>query len=48
MDLLGLGPECEENEVWYEIKEYLNPMERKSKLLPPEKRLSAIANETGN
>lgn len=47
-DLLDLGPECRENEVWYEIKSYLNPMERKSKLLIPEKELSAIKNETRN
>ena len=34
LDLMELGVECEENEVWYDIKEMLTPMERKDKLLP--------------
>ncbi|QDT55226.1 hypothetical protein Pan44_32680 [Caulifigura coniformis] len=30
------------DEVWYEIVERVRPMERRSTLIPPEKRLSAI------
>jgi len=44
-DLMELGIESDKDEVWYEIKEHLLPMERKTKLLPPEKQLSAIKNE---
>jgi hypothetical protein len=43
VDLLHLGVECEANEVWYQIKELLNPMERRSTLVPPEANLNAIA-----
>lgn len=39
MDMMHLGSETEEEEVWYEIKEYLTPKERKEKLLPKEKDL---------
>ena len=42
MDLMHLGEEREKNEVWYEIKEAMKPMERKRRLLPAEKQLSAI------
>ncbi|MEW6302248.1 MAG: DUF4288 domain-containing protein [Verrucomicrobiota bacterium] len=42
MDLLHLGPECEPGEVWYDIVEYVQPMERRKKLLPPESKLNAI------
>lgn len=45
MDLLCCGLECEPNEVWYEIKQYLTPMERKSRFIPPESKLCAIAND---
>jgi len=45
MDLMQLGAECEDNEVWYEIKEYLTPMERSGKFIPPVEKLSAIFNE---
>jgi hypothetical protein len=34
LDLLHLGRECDEIEVWYDIKEMIEPMERRSKLLP--------------
>ena len=44
MDLLHLGIECGEDEVWYEIVERLNPMERRSKLIPRESELCAIRN----
>lgn len=33
VDLLELGIECEDNEVWYEVKTLLRPMERKSRLV---------------
>lgn len=39
LDLIELGVECEENEVWYDIKEMLTPMERKDKLLPTDDKL---------
>lgn len=45
LDLLQLGVECEEGEVWYEIKERLLPMERKVDIIPPEADLCAIRNE---
>jgi hypothetical protein len=44
LDLMHLGVECEPNEVWYEIREMLTPMERAAKILPKEKELSAIRN----
>jgi hypothetical protein len=34
LDLLHLGLECRQEEVWYEIKEMMEPMERRKKLLP--------------
>lgn len=45
LDLQHLGPECEANEVWYNIKELLTPMERKKALIPKESKLSAVVNE---
>ena len=42
LELMHLGPECEPNEVWYEIKEMLTPMERAKKILPLEADLSAF------
>ncbi len=44
LDLLYLGPECEEGEVWYDIVERLTPMERRASLIPPEEKLNAILN----
>ena len=41
-DMMELGPECEESEVWYEVKPMLTPMERKDRLIPDERQLSAI------
>lgn len=41
-DLLELGTECDEDEVWYDIVERLLPSERREKLIPPETELSAI------
>jgi hypothetical protein len=45
LDLLHLGPECEDNEVWYDITERLQPMERRRKIVPPESSLTAVARE---
>jgi len=45
MDLMHLGIESDNDEVWYEIKKYLMPMERKQKMIPPEGSLSAFKNE---
>jgi len=42
LDLLRLGPECEEDEVWYDIKSIKRPMERAKRLIPPEQKLNAI------
>jgi hypothetical protein len=40
--LMELGSECDPNEVWYEIREMFRPMERKKRLIPPEKSLYAF------
>ncbi len=45
MELLDIGPECQQGEVWYEIKERLLPMERQEALIPPAEELCAIRNE---
>jgi hypothetical protein len=45
MDLLGLGIECDDDEVWYDIRERLCPMERRHLFIPPEENLCAIRNE---
>jgi len=42
MDLLELGPECDDDEVWYDIVVRKQPMERAAQLLPEESRLSAL------
>lgn len=42
LDLLELGAECEDGEVWYDLKERLLPMERKADIIPAEHELSAI------
>ncbi len=39
MDLLKLGVECDDDEVWYEIREYVSPMERKKGLIPRRREL---------
>ena len=45
MDLLCLGLECDADEVWYDIRERLSPMERCDVFIPPEDQLNAIQNE---
>jgi hypothetical protein len=42
-DLLHLGSECEENEVWYDLRDLLTPMERRDELIPTDEKLNAIA-----
>ena len=44
-DLLCLDPACEPDEVWYDIVQLQTPMERRSKLIPPESELEAIRNK---
>ncbi|MBA8886703.1 hypothetical protein FHW12_000894 [Dokdonella fugitiva] len=44
LDLLHLGIECDEDEVWYDITQRKLPMERAAAILPPERVLSAIRN----
>jgi len=46
MDLMELGIECAEGEVWYDIVERISPSERRDRLIPPESQLSAIRNES--
>ena len=45
VDMMNLGLESEPNEVWYEIKTMLRPMERRNKLIPPKESLSAFRNK---
>lgn len=42
MDLLHLGDECDKDEVWYDIREMLSPLERSASILPPIEKLNAI------
>jgi Domain of unknown function (DUF4288) len=42
MDLLELGIECGEDEVWYDITTRKLPMERAQEILPSESSLSAM------
>jgi hypothetical protein len=42
MELIGLDPECLKDEVWYDIRTMLKPMERRKDILPKESQLSAI------
>ncbi len=44
LELLGLDPACEADEVWYEITKRVHPMERQGSIIPPEGQLSAIRN----
>lgn len=44
MDVLQLGIECEEDEVWYDITTRKLPMERAQSIIPPENSLSALRN----
>lgn len=44
-DLLHLGSECDRDEVWYDIVELVQPMERRGRLIPPEAELQALAED---
>ncbi len=44
MDLLHLGVECGDDEVWYDITQRKLPMERAAAILPAESELNAIRN----
>jgi hypothetical protein len=44
MELLCLESVCDADEVWYEMRERLRPMERRAQIIPPESRLHAIRN----
>ena len=46
MDLRYLGPECERDEVWYDLVQRVLPMERRRDWIPRERDLDAIRNET--
>lgn len=41
-ELLELGGEAEDNEVWWEFVPMLRPMERRAKLIPPKAKLRAF------
>jgi hypothetical protein len=41
-DLVSLDPECLKDEVWYDIRTMMRPMERKRQLVPKDADLSAI------
>lgn len=45
LDLLELGAESDENEVWYDVRERILPMERKSVLIPNKKDLNAFSSK---
>lgn len=44
IDLMELGEECEDGDVWYEIKTMLRPKERRSKIIPRRESLSIFKN----
>ena len=49
VDICHLGIEVEKNEVWYDVKTMLTPMERKDKLLPSLEQLQKrVYNELSN
>lgn len=47
MDLLSLGPECDEDEVWYEMKERLAPFERKDASFPRKMTFAPFGSKPG-
>ncbi len=42
MELISCDDVLNKNEVWYDIKTYRQPLERRNKLIPSESKLSAI------
>jgi hypothetical protein len=45
LDLCQLGVECASNEVWYELRERVRPMERRRQIVPSLSRLNAVVGE---
>jgi hypothetical protein len=45
LELLCLDPACDADELWYEIRERVRPMERRASIIPTETCLSAIRND---
>ena len=43
LDLQSLEPECEAEEVWYDIVWRVRPMERRQQIIPEERDLCALA-----
>ena len=39
LDLMSLGIECDAEEVWYDIRDRLLPMERRARIVPTERDL---------
>jgi hypothetical protein len=46
LDLLELGPECENDEVWYDIRTRVRPSERKSGLIPRSRACAPFGSKT--
>lgn len=44
MELICVKSACEADEIWYEMRERVRPMERRGRFIPPESRLHAIRN----
>ena len=44
-NLLCLDPACEADEVWFDIVQLVQPMERRKVLIPPVTKLEAIRNK---
>jgi hypothetical protein len=44
MELICAESACEADEVWYEMRERVRPMERRGRFIPPESQLHAIRN----
>lgn len=45
LELLSLEPECEEGEVWYELRERVEPKENARRIIPPVSELNAVKRE---
>ena len=41
-DFMNLGPETEEDEVWYDIRRMKDPMQRRKELIPDKQSLNAF------
>ena len=45
IDMIHLGLECDDDEVWYSIRKMRRPMERRDAIVPERKSLSAFVYE---